>query len=156
MSSLLGEVLNMAVNNSLLRWPMHEGEKDGVELGLWMRIKYDSAAKMDPLRIFYAERIISIKLRSNGSLHDYIDRLQGLEILWREIYPTVQLEHRIVTQMVEQIEDPLFSGPCESIKNWDQPKKKFGNAAATMCAHEIGKNAGQTKKEIVNSKRPNF
>ena len=93
---------------------MHEGEKDGVDLWLWLKIKYESAAKLDPLRLYYAEKIRSLKLRSNGSTQDYIDRFQGLEILRRAIDTTVQPEHRLVTQMVEQIEDPLFSGPCKS------------------------------------------
>ena len=51
-------------------------------------------------------------------------------------------------QMVEKIEDPLFTGPCESIKNWYSPKETFRNTAATLSAHEIGKNAGQTNKAI--------
>ena len=50
--------------------------------------------------------------------------------------------------MVEQIEDPLFSGVCKSIKNWDNSKKTFCNAAATLCAHKIGKLSGETKKAI--------
>ena len=62
----------MAVNKSSLRWPMHEGEKDVVKLWLWMRINYESAAKLDPLKIYYADKIRSLMLRSNGSLHDYI------------------------------------------------------------------------------------
>ena len=132
----------MAVNNCPLRWHMHEGDKDGVEIWLWMKIKYESAAKLDLLRIFYTDKIRSLKLRSNGSLHDYIDRFQGLAILWRDIDTAVQLEDRIVKQMVEPIEDPLSTGPCESIKNWDYHKKKFRDAAATLRAHEIGKNAG--------------
>ena len=60
----------------------------------------------------------------------------------------MQPEHKLVTQMVEQIKDPLFTGPCESIKNWDQIKKTFRDAAATLRAHKIRKNAGQTKKAI--------
>ena len=113
-----------------------------------MRFKYESAAKLDPLKIFYVENIISLKLRSNGSLHIYIDRFQGLVILWWEIYPSVQTEHKLVTQIVEQIKDLLFTGPCESIKNWDKIKKTFCGVAETLLAHEIGKNAGQTKKAI--------
>ena len=93
----------MAVNKSPLRWPMHEGEKDDVKLWLWMRINYESAAKLDPLKIYYVDKIRLLRLRSNGSLHDYIDRLQGLAIMWRDIDPAVQLEDRIVNQMVEQI-----------------------------------------------------
>ena len=53
---------------------MHEGGKYGVELWLWMRIKYESTAKLDLLRVFYAEKIILLKLGSKGSLHNYIKR----------------------------------------------------------------------------------
>ena len=60
---------------------MHKDDKDGVELLLWMKIKYESAAKLDPLRVFYADNTGSLKLRANCSLHDYIDRFQGLAIL---------------------------------------------------------------------------
>ena len=60
---------------------MHEVEKDGVDLWLWLKIKYESAATLYPFRIYYAEKISSLKLRSNGSLHDYIDWFQGLAIL---------------------------------------------------------------------------
>ena len=49
---------------------MHEGDKDGVEILLWIKIKYESAAKIDPLKVFYADKIRSFKLRSNGSLHN--------------------------------------------------------------------------------------
>ena len=50
--------------------------------------------------------------------------------------------------MVEQIKVPLFTDPCEIIKNWGSLKKRFRDAAATLRAHEISKNAGQTKKAI--------
>ena len=90
---------------------MHEGEKDGVSLLLWMKTKYDYEAKIDPLKQFYSGKLRSLKLRVNGSLQDYIDILQGLAILWREIDPTIQAEEKLVTQLVDQIEDPLFSGP---------------------------------------------
>ena len=76
-----------------------------------MKIKYESEAKIDTLKQFYQDRLRSLKLRVNGSLQDYIDRLQGLAILWREIDPTIQAEEKLVTQLVDQIEDPLFSGP---------------------------------------------
>ena len=71
---------------------MHKYDKDGVDILLWMKIKYESAAKLDPLMVFYADNIRLFKLRANGSLHEYIDRFQGLAILWREIDPAVQLE----------------------------------------------------------------
>ena len=92
--------------------------------------------------------MISIKLCVNGSLHDYIDCFQGLAILWQEIEPTVQAEDKLVTQMVDQIEDPLFTGPCESIRNWDIPKNTLRDAAAKLRGHEISKNSGQTKNNI--------
>ena len=61
---------------------MNEGEKYGVNLWLWIKIKDESADKLNPLRIYYEEKIRSIKLRYNVIPHDYIDQLQGLEILW--------------------------------------------------------------------------
>ena len=91
----------IAVNKFRLKWPMHEHNKDGVALLLWMKIKYESAAKLDPLRIYYLDKMRLLKLRANGSLHDYIDCFQGLAILWREIDPTVQAEDRFVTQVVD-------------------------------------------------------
>ena len=47
----------MAVNNCPLRWPMNEGDKDGVELLLWMKIKYESSARLDPLRFSMRTRL---------------------------------------------------------------------------------------------------
>ena len=64
----------MGVNNSSLRWPMQEREKDGVDLWLWIKIKYESADKLDPLRQLYLEKIRSLKLKADELLHDYINR----------------------------------------------------------------------------------
>ena len=115
-----------------------------------MKIKYESEAKIDPLNSYYHDKLRSLKLRVNGSLHDYIDKFQGLAILWREINPSIQAEEKLVTQLVSQIEDPLFSGPCESIRNWASSRKTFRDAAATLRGHEIRKNVGRTKKDIEN------
>ena len=52
--------------------------------------------------------------------------------------------------MAKQIEDLLFSGPCDSIENFDQPKCMFCDAAATLHAHEISKITAQCKKAIKN------
>ena len=40
---------------------MHEGEKDGVSLLLWMKSKYESEAKIDPLKQFYSDKLRSLK-----------------------------------------------------------------------------------------------
>ena len=48
-SAWLVAVLKMAVNNSLLRWTMHEGDKYGVDLWSWLKIKYEIADKLDSL-----------------------------------------------------------------------------------------------------------
>ena len=115
-----------------------------------MKIKYESEAKIDPLNSYYHDKLRSLKLRVHGSLHDYIDKFQGLAILWREINPSIQAEEKLVTQLVSQIEYPLFSGPCKSIRNWASSRKTFCDAAATLRGHEISKNVGQTKKNIEN------
>ena len=69
-SAWLGAVLKTAVNNLPLRWPMHEGNNDGVDLWSWLKIEYESAAKLNLLRKFYEEKIRSIKLKSGGFLGD--------------------------------------------------------------------------------------
>ena len=90
---------------------MHEGGTCGVTLLLWMKVKHKSEAKIDPLNSYYHDKLGGLKLCVNGSLHDYIDRFQGLAILWREINPLIQPEEKLVTQLVSQIEDPLFLDP---------------------------------------------
>ena len=89
-SAWLGAVLNMAVNNSSLRWTINEGNRDGVKLWSWLKFRYESAAKSDPLRRFYGEKIRSLNIKYSGLLGDYIKRLQGLEITWIEINTNVQ------------------------------------------------------------------
>ena len=71
-SACLGAVLNMAVNNLLLRWTMHEGNKYGVELWSCIKVKYESAAKLVPLGSFYGEKIRFLKLKSGGLFGNYI------------------------------------------------------------------------------------
>ena len=69
-SAWLGSVIKMAVNEFSLRWTMHEWNKESVDLWSWLKVRYDSAAKLDPLRRFYREKIRSLKLKSGGSLGD--------------------------------------------------------------------------------------
>ena len=82
---------------------MHEGGMCGVALLLWMKVKYESEAKIDPLNSYYLDKLGCLKLRVGGSLHDYIDRFQGLAIFWRDINPLIQPEEKLVTQLVSQI-----------------------------------------------------
>ena len=146
----MGAVINMAVNNSSLRWIIHEGNKEGVDLWSWLKVRYVSADKLDPLRRLYGEKIRLLNIKSIGSLGDYIKQFQGLSILWREINTNIQPEYRLVTQMVEYIGDPLFYGTCEIINNRYQTKCTLHDAAATLCAHDIIKITAQTKKATKN------
>ena len=50
--------------------------------------------------------------------------------------------------MVDQIEDPLFSGPCESIKHWDTIRHTFFDTVAALRDHEISKMTDHTKRAI--------
>ena len=45
-----------------------------MDLWSWIKIKYDSAAKLDPLRIFYGEKSRPLKFKSGGLLSDYIEQ----------------------------------------------------------------------------------
>ena len=103
---------------------------------------------MDSLRHFYGEKIRSLKLKSDGFLVEYIDQFQGLAIIWQEICQSIESKYRLVTQMVEQIEDYIFSGPCKCINKWDTHRHRFCDSAATLQAHEISKMTTQTKMAI--------
>ena len=129
---------------------MHEGNMYSILLWSWFKVRCESASKLDPLRRIYRENIWSLKLKSGGLLVHYIDRLQGLEIIWREIYKSSKPEYQLVTQMVKQIEDPIFSGLCNIIKNWDETKRTFRYAAPTLRVHEVSKMTAQTKRAIDN------
>ena len=50
--------------------------------------------------------------------------------------------------MVEDIEDPVFSDPWKSIKNWDTIMHPFFDDEATMQAYEISMMTTQTKRAI--------
>ena len=62
---------------------MNEGNIDGIRLWSWLKVRYESASKLYPLRSFYWENIRSLKLKAGGSLVKYIDQFQGLEIIWQ-------------------------------------------------------------------------
>ena len=79
----------MAVNYSTLRWTMHEGNKYGVDLWFWLKVRYDIMDKLDSLRRLYGEKIRSLKLNFGGLFDNYIKQFQGLAILWREINANV-------------------------------------------------------------------
>ena len=91
-----------------------------------------------------------MRRKTTEKVSHYIEQSQDLEIPWREIDTNVQPYYRLVTQMVEHIEDPLFYGPCESINNWYQTKCTFRVAEDTLRAHEISKMTAHTKKAIEN------
>ena len=69
------------VNNSPLRWTMHEGSMNGICLWSWIKVIYESADKLDPLKILYAENIMSLKLKASELIIEYIEQFQGLKIL---------------------------------------------------------------------------
>ena len=71
-----------------------------------------------------------------------------MAIFWQEIDKSFEPEDRLITQMVEHIEDSPFSRPCESIKNWDTIRGVFQDAAAMLWAYKISKMTAQTKIAI--------
>ena len=81
-----------------------------------MRVIYESTAKLEPLKWFYQDKSRSLKLKANRSLVIYANWFQGLDILHQKIDRDTESEKEIFIQMVEHIEDPLFSGPCKTIK----------------------------------------
>ena len=103
---------------------------------------------MDPLRYFYGEEIRSLQLNTGWLLVKYIDLFQCLTILWQKINKSVEPKDRLFIQMVEDIEDPVFSDPWKSIKNWDTIMHPFFDDGSTMQAYEISMMTAQTKRAI--------
>ena len=100
-----------------MRWPMLEGNMKDIFLWFRLKVRYESAAKLDPLKRLYRNNSWSLKLNAGVLLVEYIDQFQGLAILKEEIDKTAKHEDDPITQMVEHIEDPLFYSTYKSIKN---------------------------------------
>ena len=83
------KVLNMAVNNTLLRWLMREGNMNLIHLWYWLNVRYKSAAKLDTFRRLCRNKIWFLKLETSGLLVKYILCFQGLAILHQEIDKTI-------------------------------------------------------------------
>ena len=99
----LGRVMQLPVNNTILRWPMGKGGDDGISIWGWMKVRYDSVVKLQPLYKLYMEKIISLRLKSNGLLVIIIEQFQGLEILQQQIYRNSEPKYQLIIQMVEDI-----------------------------------------------------
>ena len=113
-----------------------------------MKDRYDIVAKFEPLCWVYGDSIKSIKLKVNGFLVNFIDCFQALEMLQQEIYSNAEHEYQIVMQIIEHIEDQIFSSPCKTIKNWLQGQKRFCGAAETLRVHEVRSMTDQSKRVI--------
>ena len=74
-----------------------------MDLWSWIKVRYDSSAKLYPIRRFYGDKIRSLKLKYGVSLVNYINLFQVLAVMWREIEMTIEPEYRLVAQMVEHI-----------------------------------------------------
>ena len=61
---------------------MYEWNTDGICLWSWLKVRYESDAKLDPLRRFHGDNIMSFKLNYGGLIGEYIDRFQYLAIIW--------------------------------------------------------------------------
>ena len=59
----LGKFLKMAVNNPSLRWSMIEGNMGSIRQCSWSKVRYESYARLYPLRRLYRENIWQLKLK---------------------------------------------------------------------------------------------
>ena len=65
-------------NNSSLSGCMNEGNIDGILLWSRLQVRYDSDVKLDHIKIFYRDKIRSLKLKAGGLLVKYIEKFQVL------------------------------------------------------------------------------
>ena len=84
-SRWMGRALWLAVKNSTLRWPMGQGGDYGIFLLNWLRVRYESEDKLDPLKTFYPENIRPLKLKANGSILDFIDLFRACQYSIRKL-----------------------------------------------------------------------
>ena len=61
----------------------------------------------------------------NGSLIDFVDQFQGLEILQHKIDSNAESDYQLVFQMVENIGYLIFYGPLETINNCPKHSEHF-------------------------------
>ena len=52
---------------------MLEGNINVIRIWLWLKVRYESAAKLEPLKRLCRENIIFLRLKVGGLLFEYID-----------------------------------------------------------------------------------
>ena len=69
---------------------------DSISIWGWMKVRYDTSAKLEPLCNLFRGNICSINLMVNGSLIGFVDQFQGLEIMQQEIDSNAESEDQLV------------------------------------------------------------
>ena len=77
----LGNVLQLSVNNTILWCPMRKEVMDGIIIWGWLKVRYETAAKLGPLCNFFRENIWLLNLMVNGLLVGFVFQFQSLEIM---------------------------------------------------------------------------
>ena len=67
----LRKFLQLEVNKNKLWCPMRKGVTDGISVWGWLEVRYETAAKLEPLCNFFRGDIWSLNLMVNGSLIDF-------------------------------------------------------------------------------------
>ena len=77
----LGKVLQLAVNNTTLWWEMGKVAMNGISIWGLLKVRYEDAAKLEPLCNLFRGNIWSLNMVVNGSLIGFVDLFQGFSIL---------------------------------------------------------------------------
>ena len=62
----LGKVLQLAVNNTTLWWEMGKVAMNGISIWGLLKVRYEDAAKLEPLCNFFRGNILSLNMMVNG------------------------------------------------------------------------------------------
>ena len=74
-----------------------------------MKVRYEIAAKLEPLCHLYRDNNGSLKTKVNGLFIIFVYLFQGLAIIWQYIDRSAYTKENLVIKMVKNIEYPLFS-----------------------------------------------
>ena len=111
---------------------------NGIHIWGLLKVRYETAAKLEPLCNLFRGNIWSLNMMVNGQLIGFVDWFLVLAIMQQEIDSNADYEDKLVIKMAKHIEYPLFSGPCKNMKDCD--------TSATLRSNAIIRTTGQIKR----------
>ena len=98
---------------------------DKISLWVWLKVRYKTAAKLEPLFNFLKGNMRSLNLMVNRLLIVFVDPFQILEILKQEIDGNADYEDHIVIITTKYIKIRSSLVPTKTSRNGPKHSEKF-------------------------------